>query len=91
MTATLEKRGFLLLALSLPLLIAPARFPELVFGSFDGIHPTNGVQPLWGVILTAIATVLHWFYPLASREHPLRFRRAGGRFDLPIPEVSVVG
>lgn len=37
-----------------------ARFPELGFWSFDGTHATNGVQPLWAMVLSSIATVLHW-------------------------------
>jgi len=79
---TYEKRAFLMLAFSLPLLLAhafvplrhfvhrsddayyyfkvAAQFPVLGFWSFDGIHATNGVQPLWAMILSLIATVLHW-------------------------------
>ena len=79
---TFERRAFLMLGLSLPILLAhafvplrhfvhrgddayyyfkvAARFPVLGFWSFDGIHATNGVQPLWAVILSSIATILHW-------------------------------
>jgi hypothetical protein len=35
-----------------------ANYPRLGFWSFDGIHPTNGVQPLWAILLTGIALVL---------------------------------
>jgi hypothetical protein len=35
-------------------------FPATGFWSFDTIHPTNGVQPLWAMLLTAVATVLSW-------------------------------
>jgi len=38
-----------------------ATFPRLGFWSFDGIHPTNGVQPLWALGLTGVALVLSWF------------------------------
>lgn len=34
------------------------------FWTFDGIHPTNGVQPLWALILTVLAHVVSWFGPL---------------------------
>lgn len=37
-----------------------ANYPRLGFWSFDGIHSTNGVQPLWAVLLTAIAQLLSW-------------------------------
>jgi hypothetical protein len=37
-----------------------AHFPTLGFWSFDSIHTTNGVQPLWAAILTALAQVLSW-------------------------------
>jgi len=33
-------------------------YPEYGFWTFDGIRPTNGVQPLWGSILTGAALVL---------------------------------
>lgn len=33
-------------------------YPELGFWSFDRIHPTNGVQPLWAIVLTSIAQLL---------------------------------
>src|SRR5690606_1922694 len=35
-----------------------AGYPRLGFWSFDGIHPTNGVQPLWAMILTSVAVML---------------------------------
>lgn len=35
-------------------------FSELGFWSFDGIHATNGVQPLWAIMLTALAQLLSW-------------------------------
>ena len=35
-------------------------YPRLGFWSFDGIHPTNGVQPLWAILLTSIAQTLAW-------------------------------
>lgn len=37
-----------------------AQFPRLGFWSFDGIHPTNGVQPLWAIVLTGVAVVMSW-------------------------------
>lgn len=36
------------------------RYPVTGFWSFDAIHPTNGVQPLWAILLTAVAQLLHW-------------------------------
>jgi hypothetical protein len=36
-----------------------AQYPRLGFWSFDGIHPTNGVQPLWALLLTGVALLLH--------------------------------
>ncbi|MHC4845213.1 MAG: hypothetical protein ACYTCU_03525 [Planctomycetota bacterium] len=35
-------------------------FPTYGFWTFDGINPSNGVQPLWGMLLTAVAVVLDW-------------------------------
>ena len=35
-------------------------FPKYGFWTFDGINPTNGVQPLWALILTATAQLLAW-------------------------------
>ncbi len=37
-----------------------AHFPKLGFWSFDAIHTTNGVQPLWAGILTVLAQILSW-------------------------------
>lgn len=37
-----------------------ANYPRFGFWTFDGIHPTNGVQPLWAVLLTAVAQALAW-------------------------------
>ncbi len=37
-----------------------ANYPTYGFWTFDGIHPTNGVQPLWAWLLTATAQVLAW-------------------------------
>lgn len=37
-----------------------ANFPEEGAWTFDRIHSTNGVQPLWAAILTAVAEVLSW-------------------------------
>jgi hypothetical protein len=37
-----------------------ANYPALRFWTFDGIHATNGVQPLWAVFLTAIAQLCAW-------------------------------
>jgi hypothetical protein len=34
--------------------------PVTGFWSFDSIHPTNGVQPLWAWLLTAVAHVMTW-------------------------------
>jgi 4-amino-4-deoxy-L-arabinose transferase-like glycosyltransferase len=35
-------------------------FPERGWWSFDGLVSTNGVQPLWGAVLTGVAQVLDW-------------------------------
>ena len=35
-------------------------YPKYGFWTFDGINPTNGVQPLWAMILTATAQLLAW-------------------------------
>jgi len=35
-------------------------YPRHGFWTFDGIHATNGVQPLWCLILTALAQIMHW-------------------------------
>lgn len=35
-------------------------YPRVGFWSFDTIHPTNGVQPLWAIMLTALAQVMSW-------------------------------
>ena len=35
-------------------------YPSHGFWTFDGLHPSNGVQPLWGFVLTATAQVLAW-------------------------------
>jgi hypothetical protein len=35
-------------------------YPRLGFWSFDGLHATNGVQPLWAVLLTAVAYLCTW-------------------------------
>jgi hypothetical protein len=35
-------------------------YPAHGFWTFDGIHPTNGVQPLWAVLLTIVAQALAW-------------------------------
>ncbi len=35
-------------------------YPIYGFWTFDGINPTNGVQPLWGIILTTLAQVFAW-------------------------------
>jgi hypothetical protein len=35
-------------------------YPELGFWSFDGLHATNGVQPLWAVLLTVVAQIFAW-------------------------------
>lgn len=37
-----------------------ANYPRLGYWSFDGAHPTNGVQPLWAVVLTGVAQALSW-------------------------------
>lgn len=37
-----------------------ANFPQLGFWTFDRIHQTNGVQPLWMIILTAAAQGADW-------------------------------
>ena len=37
-----------------------ANFPENGRWTFDGIHSTNGVQPLWALILTVFAQALNW-------------------------------
>jgi hypothetical protein len=34
--------------------------PDVGFWSFDSIHSTNGVQPLWAWLLTAIAEIMAW-------------------------------
>jgi hypothetical protein len=36
-------------------------YPQYGFWTFDGINATNGVQPLWAIILTAVAVVFSWF------------------------------
>ncbi|HIK61719.1 MAG TPA: hypothetical protein EYF98_13630 [Planctomycetes bacterium] len=35
-------------------------YPRYGFWTFDGINATNGVQPLWCMILTALAQVMYW-------------------------------
>ena len=35
-------------------------YPRHGFWTFDGIHATNGVQPLWCMILTALSQVMYW-------------------------------
>lgn len=35
-------------------------FPALGFWTFDGVHPTTGVQPLWAALLTALAQLYAW-------------------------------
>lgn len=37
-----------------------ANYPRLGFWSFDGTEPTNGVQPLWAWMLTAVAQLAAW-------------------------------
>ncbi|HJM57903.1 MAG: hypothetical protein CMJ98_10880 [Planctomycetes bacterium] len=37
-----------------------ANYPEVGFWTFDRIHPSNGVQPVWAILLTGVAEVLHW-------------------------------
>lgn len=39
-----------------------ANFPDNHSWTFDGIHPTNGVQPLWAVILSGVAQLLSWVW-----------------------------
>lgn len=34
--------------------------PRTGFWTFDSINPTNGVQPLWAILLTAVAYPLSW-------------------------------
>lgn len=36
-------------------------YPIYGYWTFDGINPTNGVQPLWAMTLTAVAQFLAWF------------------------------
>lgn len=46
--------------------------PSNGFWSFDGVHPTNGVQPLWAMILTTLAYPLRWLGlsdPAAARAY----------------------
>lgn len=50
-------------------------YPETGTWSFDSIHSTNGVQPLWAVILTAVAQVMAW---VGLREPDLFARCAVG-------------
>src|SRR5215218_5629715 len=38
-----------------------ANFPDAGRWTFDTIHSTNGVQPLWAIILTSLAQLLSWF------------------------------
>lgn len=38
-----------------------ANYPLTGMWTFDGIHSTNGVQPLWALLLSALAQVLYWF------------------------------
>jgi len=35
-------------------------YPVTGFWSFDTIHSTNGVQPLWAWMMTALAQVMAW-------------------------------
>ncbi len=35
-------------------------YPEYGYWTFDGIHRTNGVQPLWCITLTTLAQVFSW-------------------------------
>ena len=42
------------------------------FWTFDGLHPTNGVQPLWAIVLTGMAYVFSW----VGLDDPLTFARA---------------
>ena len=37
-----------------------ANYPRLGYWSFDGITPTNGVQPLWAAMLSGLALLLSW-------------------------------
>jgi hypothetical protein len=37
-----------------------ANFPQLGYWTFDRIHPSNGVQLVWAIILTAVAQVSDW-------------------------------
>jgi len=37
-----------------------ANFAETGSWTFDGIHPTNGVQPLWAMILSGVAELSSW-------------------------------
>lgn len=37
-----------------------ANYPHLGFWSFDGVEPTNGVQPLWAIVLTTVAQLAAW-------------------------------
>lgn len=35
-------------------------YEQYGFWTFDGLRPSNGVQPLWGVILTGTAQAMRW-------------------------------
>ncbi len=35
-------------------------YSRLGFWTFDGIHPTNGVQPLWAILLSGLAQLCAW-------------------------------
>jgi hypothetical protein len=35
-------------------------YPSTGFWSFDTIHSTNGVQPLWAWLATAVAQIMAW-------------------------------
>ncbi|MBC7770777.1 MAG: hypothetical protein H7124_18495, partial [Phycisphaerales bacterium] len=37
-----------------------ANYPQLGFWSFDGTQSTNGVQPLWAMLLSAVAQLAAW-------------------------------
>ena len=37
-----------------------ANWPEYHHWTFDGLHRSNGVQPLWGIMLSATAEVFAW-------------------------------
>jgi hypothetical protein len=37
-----------------------ANFPRLGYWSFDGVEASNGVQPLWAVLLTSVAQLAAW-------------------------------